>query len=140
MADYCKRPLDLRLTLRRDSPRLWTRRKRMPLKRHQANVNPAIPPYLTDDEQRFVEMCLATGGKFQEISRLWPNVTGEKCERLAADPRVSAECEYRRELISKVMHAEQPEPRPGHDPHREHEHIANAFLEVHARTAAPQKS
>jgi hypothetical protein len=108
----------------------------MRLKRHQANVNPAIPPYLTHDEQRFVAMYLATGGKLQEITRLWPNVTAEQCERLAADPRVSAECEYRRELGSKVMHGEQAEPRPGHDPHLEHEHIANAFSEGHARTAA----
>ena len=112
----------------------------MPRKRHQANVNPAIPPYLTYDEQRFVEMYLATGGKLQAITKLWPNVTAEECERLAADPRVSAECEYRRELVSMVMHAGQSEPRPGHDPYLEAEHIANAFSAVHSRTAAPQKS
>jgi hypothetical protein len=112
----------------------------MRLKRHQANVNPAIRPYLTLDEQRFVAMYLATGGKLQEMTRLWPNVTAEQCERLAADLRVSAECEYRRELVSKVMHGEQAEPRPGHDPYLEHEHIANAFSEGQARTAAQQKS
>jgi hypothetical protein len=39
----------------------------MRLKRHQANVNPAIRPYLTLDEQRFVAMYLATGGKLQEV-------------------------------------------------------------------------
>ncbi len=112
----------------------------MRLKRHQGYVNPAIPPYLTHDEQRFVAMYLMTGGKLQEIIRQWRNVTVEQCERLAADPRVNAECKYRRELVSKVMHGEQPEPRPGHDPYLERQHITNAFSQVGARTAAQQKS
>jgi hypothetical protein len=37
-----------------------------------------------------------------------------------------------------VMHGEQVEPRPGHDPYLEHEHIADASSEGHARTAAQQ--
>jgi hypothetical protein len=60
----------------------------MPRKGH--HVNPAIPPYLTYDEQRFVEMYLATGGKLQEIPRLLPNVTAEECERARCRP--ACEC------------------------------------------------
>jgi hypothetical protein len=67
----------------------------MARKRNEAYINPATPPCLTYDEQAFVATYLLTDGNLSEMARQWPNrVTAEDCERLDADPRIKAECEY----------------------------------------------
>jgi len=100
----------------------------MARKRNEEYVNPAVPPYLTYDEQAFVAMYLFTDGNLSEIARQWPHrVTAEDCERLAADPRIKAECEYRMMLEDEVLQGKNVEPRPGHNLVLEIEHIANAF-------------
>lgn len=98
----------------------------MPRKRNEEYVNPAIPPYLTYDEQVFVETYLAWRGNLADITRQ-PGLTAEDCERLAADPRTKAECEYRMMLEDEVLQGKNVEPRPGHNPELEIVHIANAY-------------
>jgi hypothetical protein len=110
----------------------------MARKRNEEYVNPAVPPYLTYDEQAFVAMYLFTDGNLSEIARQWPNrVTAEDCERLAADPRIKAECEYRMMLEDEVLQGKNVEPRPGHNPVLEIEHIANAYWPENAGDELP---
>ena len=96
-----------------------------------SHVNPAVPPYLTYEEQLFVEMFLATDDDLKVIQSRWPKLTAEECARLAADARVRAECEYRRDLVEGVRAGRGVEPRIGHNAALEYEHITNACSEAH---------
>ena len=122
--------------------------------RNDGHVDPAIPPYLTADEQLFVTMYLMTSGDLAEIARSWPGfvtmcvmtsgdsaemargwsdwVTAEDCERMAANPRIKAECEYRMRLPDEFLQGKTVEPRPGHDPFLEIEYIATAYSQAAA--------
>jgi hypothetical protein len=67
----------------------------MSLRTKHSHVNPAVPPYLTYEEQLFVEMYLATDGDLKEVQRRWPKITAEECARYLADARMKAKFEYR---------------------------------------------
>jgi len=95
-------------------------------KRNEEYVNPAVPPYLTYDEQVFVERYVAWRGNLAEIIRQY-GLPAEDCQRLAADPRMNSECEYRMMLEDAVLQGKTVEPRLVHNPVLEIEHIANAY-------------
>lgn len=110
----------------------------MARKRNEEYIDPAIPPYLTYDEQAFVAMYLLTDGNLSKIARQWPHrVTAGDCERLAADQRIKAECEYLMKMQDEVLQGKKVEQRLGHNPFLEIEHIANAYSRAANLKTAP---